>query len=206
MKIAMTGFTGGIGSIICEELKLNNIEVIKIKEDLTTNFTVDIVGVDGLIYCAGVNNVCPFQKTDFNDFDKILRINSLSFIKLCQQIKFNDESNIIALGSLYATFVKPERLMYTFSKHALLGAVKTLALEMSNRKIKVNMISPGFVDTPLTRKNNTLQRISELNDLIPLGLTDSSQIAKMCLYLVQNNQAITGQNLIIDGGYSCVVA
>jgi 3-oxoacyl-[acyl-carrier protein] reductase len=206
MKIAMTGFTGGIGSIICEELKLNNIEVIKIKEDLTTNFTVDIVGVDGLIYCAGVNNVCPFQKTDFDDFDKILRINSLSFIKLCQQIKFNDESNIIALGSLYATFVKPERLMYTFSKHALLGAVKTLALEMSNRKIKVNMISPGFVDTPLTRKNNTLQRISELNDLIPLGLTDSSQIAKMCLYLVQNNQAITGQNLIIDGGYSCVVA
>ena len=206
MKIAMTGFTGGIGSRICEELKLNNIEVIKIKEDLTTNFTVDITGVDGLIHCAGVNNVCPFQETNFDDFENILRINSLSFIKLCQQIKFNDESNIIAIGSLYATFVKPERLMYTFSKHALLGAVKTLALEMSNRKIKVNMISPGFVDTPLTRKNNTLQRISELNDLIPLGLTDSSQIAKMCLYLVQNNQAITGQNLIIDGGYSCVVA
>lgn len=206
MKIAITGFTGGIGSRICEELKLNNIEVIKIKEDLTTNFTVDITGVDGLIHCAGVNNVCPFQETDFDDFDNILRINSLSFIKLCQQIKFNDESNIIAIGSLYATFVKPERLMYTFSKHALLGAVKTLALEMSNRKIKVNMISPGFVDTPLTRKNNTLQRISELNGLIPLGLTDSSQIAKMCLYLVQNNQAITGQNLIIDGGYSCVVA
>lgn len=206
MKIAMTGFTGGIGSRICEELKLNNIEVMKIKEDLTTNFTVDITGIDGLIHCAGINNVCPFQETNFDDFDNILRINSLSFIKLCQQIKFNDESNIIAIGSLYATLVKPERLMYTFSKHALLGAVKTLALEMSNRKIKVNMISPGFVDTPLTRKNNTLQRISELNDLIPLGLTDSSQIAKMCLYLVQNNQAITGQNLIIDGGYSCVVA
>jgi 3-oxoacyl-[acyl-carrier protein] reductase len=206
MKIAMTGFTGGIGSRICEELKLNNIEVIKIKEDLTTNFTVDITGIDGLIHCAGINNVCPFQETNFDDFDNILRINSLSFIKLCQQIKFNDESNIIAIGSLYATLVKQERLMYTFSKHALLGAVKTLALEMSNRKIKVNMISPGFVDTPLTRKNNTLQRISELNDLIPLGLTDSSQIAKMCLYLVQNNQAITGQNLIIDGGYSCVVA
>ena len=75
---------------------------------------------------------------------------------------------------------------------------------MSDQKIKVNMISPGFVDTPLTRKNNSIERINDLNNLIPLGLTDATEIAKMCLYLINQNKAITGQNLIIDGGYSCL--
>jgi NAD(P)-dependent dehydrogenase (short-subunit alcohol dehydrogenase family) len=64
------------------------------------------------------------------------------------------------------------------------------------------MISPGFVDTALTRKNNSKERIEFLNENIPLGLTDSCEIANLCLYLIKQNNAITGQNIIIDGGYS----
>jgi NAD(P)-dependent dehydrogenase (short-subunit alcohol dehydrogenase family) len=94
--------------------------------------------------------------------------------------------------------------MYSFSKHGLFSMVKTLALEMAYNKIKVNMISPGFIDTALTRKNNTQERIQQLNNLIPLGLTSPEEIAKMCKYLIVENQAITGQNIIIDGGYNCL--
>ena len=89
------------------------------------------------------------------------------------------------------------------SKHALLGAVKTLALELSSAHIKVNMVSPGFVDTEMTRKNNSKERIAELNSFIPLGLTQPEEIANMCLYLITKNHSITGQNIVIDGGYSC---
>jgi 3-oxoacyl-[acyl-carrier protein] reductase len=88
------------------------------------------------------------------------------------------------------------------SKHALYGAVKTLALEKAIDKIKVNLISPGFVDTLLTRKNVSKERISFLDKNIPLGLTDSCEIANLCLYLIKQNNAITGQNIKIDGGYS----
>jgi NAD(P)-dependent dehydrogenase (short-subunit alcohol dehydrogenase family) len=66
------------------------------------------------------------------------------------------------------------------------------------------MISPGFIDTLLTRKNNTQERIDQLKSIIPLGLTDTDEIAKMCLYLLKENKAITGQNLVVDGGYSCL--
>ena len=88
--------------------------------------------------------------------------------------------------------------------HAMFGAVKTLALEMAFNKVKVNMISPGFIDTELTRKNNTVERIEQLNNNIPLGLTSPSEIAKICVYLMKQNNAITGQNIIVDGGYSLV--
>jgi 3-oxoacyl-[acyl-carrier protein] reductase len=88
------------------------------------------------------------------------------------------------------------------SKHAMYGAVKTLALEMAENNIKVNLISPGFVDTNLTRKNNTKERIDFLQNNIPLGLTTPEEIAKICLYFVRGNKFITGQNIIVDGGYS----
>jgi 3-oxoacyl-[acyl-carrier protein] reductase len=66
------------------------------------------------------------------------------------------------------------------------------------------MVSPGFVDTELTRKNNSSERISELEKNIPLGLTDADQISKICSYLLLENTAITGQNIIVDGGYSLI--
>lgn len=204
MKVAITGSTGGIGKVICDLLESNNINVIKLQIDLSNDFDIDLSELDGLIHCAGVNYIFEYQDISFNDFEKLININSLSFLRLCQKLKFNHGANIIAIGSLYATSVKPHRLMYSFSKHGLISMVKTLALEMSSNKIKVNMISPGFVDTSLTRKNNTQERIEQLNNLIPLGLTPPEEIAKMCKYLVLENQSITGQNLIIDGGYNCL--
>ena len=179
MKIAMTGTTGGIGSVICNYLKESNIDVEKIKIDLSNDFEINIPNVDGLIHCAGVNYICDYQKINFQDFEKLINVNSLSFLRLCQKLKFNSGANIIAIGSLYASSVKPQRLMYSFSKHGLTSIVKTLALEMSSEKIKVNMISPGFVNTALTRKNNTVERISELNNLIPLGLTLPEECANI---------------------------
>jgi NAD(P)-dependent dehydrogenase (short-subunit alcohol dehydrogenase family) len=121
---------------------------------------------------------------------------------LCKQLKFKNGANIIAIGSVYASFAKENRLQYMMSKHALYGAVKTIALEKSSCSIKVNMISPGFVDTNLTKQNNSAKRIKFLNDNIPLGLVDPLQISNFCLYLLQQNNSITGQNINIDGGYT----
>lgn len=206
MKIFLTGGSGGIGKVVKQILESENIEVISPTSkdlDLSKNIqNLNYPPVDGFIHCAGVNNIASVDNIDTSSLLDIYKINTVSFIELCKNLKIKDNSNIIAIGSLYATGTKEGRLQYSMSKHALLGAVKTLALEKSSSKIKVNLVSPGFVDTPMTVKNNTLERISFLEKNIPLGLTQAWEIGNLCLYLIKHNNTITGQNLIIDGGYS----
>lgn len=207
MKVILTGSTGGIGSAILNELKQKSIDVVEINSseiDFSKDFDIHSVPVDGLIYCAGINHVNAYDEIDEQQMIDVMNVNTFGFIRLCKKIQFNEGSNVIAIGSLYSTETKAGRLCYTMSKHAMYGAVKTLALEMAYNKVKVNMVSPGFVDTPLTRKNNTDERIQRLNNSIPLGLTSASEIGKVCVYLMTSNNAITGQNIIVDGGYSLV--
>lgn len=206
MTIFLTGGNGGIGSTIVDVLKKANIEVISPSSiELNLNKEFDVTHypeIDGFIHCAGVNNLKSHDDVVLNELYNIFKINTISFIELCSQLKFKNNSNIIAIGSLYATMTKENRIQYATSKHALLGAVKTIALEKASNNIKVNMVSPGFVDTPLTRQNNSQERINYLNQNIPLGLTNPLEIANFCLYLIQYNNSITGQNINIDGGYT----
>lgn len=202
MTIFLTGAKGDIGSIISKALKQENITVIEPSSeelDLSNEFEVNYK-VDGFIHCAGVNFLKEYNKINSNELINLFNINTFSFVKLCGQLNFTPGSNIIAIGSLYATNTRENRIQYTMSKHAMYGAVKTLALEKSIESIKVNMISPGFVDTKMTRKNNSNDRISHLEANIPLGLTSPWEIANLCVYLIKHNNAITGQNILIDGG------
>jgi len=206
MNVFLTGGSGGLGKIISEQLKIADIKVIKpTSEELNLNGDIDVSSfpsVDGFIHCAGVNPLCSHRDIDPKNLNEIFNINTFSFVNLCSKLKINNGANIIAIGSIYANSVKENRIQYTMSKHALYAAVKTIALEVSHRKIKANMISPGFVDTNLTRKNNGPERIKSLKDNTPLGLVESIDIANLCLFFIKNNNSITGQDIQIDGGYS----
>ena len=210
MRVLLTGNTGGIGKHIQDKLENSKIEVVVINRKICDLSNIKAIDdflknnkiFDGLIHCAAINPVDNMSEVNFNDLIETFTINTFSFIKMCQDIQFTNGSNILAIGSLWATGTKEGRGQYSMTKHALYSAVKTLALEMSNNNIKVNMISPGFVDTEMTRKNNSKEKIKSISDFIPLGLTDPSEIANMCEYFMANNESITGQNIIIDGGYS----
>lgn len=206
MKVFLTGASGGIGQSIKDILLLNQIEVVA-PDSTTLDLSTPINQIsddcfDGFIHCAGINLLSSYDSINESDLYKIFNINTFSFITLCNKLKINKHANIIAIGSLYSVLTKEKRIQYAMSKHALFAAVKTIALEKSIDKIKVNMVSPGFVDSKLTRKNNTHERIEFLENNIPLGLTQGADIANFCLYLLKYNNAITGQNIIIDGGYS----
>jgi NAD(P)-dependent dehydrogenase (short-subunit alcohol dehydrogenase family) len=206
MVIFLTGGSGGIGQSIKQTLEDQGVTVVApTSKELNLKQSTDVSQypeIDGLIHCAGVNPISLLSDLRLSDASTAYNINTLSFIELCAKLKLKPNANVIAIGSLYATGTREGRLSYTMSKHALLGAVKTIALELAQKQIKVNMISPGFVDTPLTRKNNTKERIDALQQMIPLGLVNPCEIANLCLYLIKHNNSITGQNFIVDGGYS----
>ena len=81
--------------------------------------------------------------------------------------------------------------------------VKNLSLELAPKKILVNSVSPGFISTKMTFKNNTEEKINDFKSKIPLSdLGDPNDIASIVYYLCTENNYITGQNIVVDGGYS----
>ena len=116
--------------------------------------------------------------------------------------KENKIINVVAISSLYGFTARKMRLPYVASKHALEGIVKSISIDLSPN-ILINSIRPGFVDTPMTRENNSEDKIKQIINKIPSGgLVDGSQIALFAKFLIENNTSMTGQSITIDGGYS----
>ena len=86
----------------------------------------------------------------------------------------------------------------------MVGLTKAVALELAPFNIQVNAVSPGFVDTKLTRKIIGEKNLIQLEKSIPQGrLANPKEIASVILFLSSdNNTYLTGQNIIVDGGYT----
>ena len=92
--------------------------------------------------------------------------------------------------------------MYTATKAALIGLAKTTAIEFGPSGVLCNALCPGFVDTDLTRKNNTDEQIAALCARVPLRrLASVKEIAEMAFLLgSEQNTYLTGQAVVVDGG------
>jgi|TARA_R110000824_G_scaffold84522_2_gene210802 3-oxoacyl-[acyl-carrier protein] reductase len=210
--VLILGASGGIGKAIASEFELMGHKVIKptsadvdLKSppDLEENKKVQI-----LINCAGINPVKPFEDITEKDFNDVLKVNFMGFFNIIKQVspymRATGGGYILNISSLYGSLSRKNRLMYTTSKHAANGMIKTLALELAKDNIKVNSLSPGFVMTKMTTKNNSKEKIKSWEQKIPLGkLATPQDIANVALFLCSDqNSYITGQDIIVDGGYS----
>ena len=111
---------------------------------------------------------------------------------------------IINIGSIWIDIAKPKRAAYSASKSALHSLTKSLTSEYAFNNILTNTISPGFIGTALTYQNNTQEELTLLSSQVPVGrLGTTEEIAKLVYFLTIENTFITGQNITIDGGYTC---
>ena len=216
-EVLVIGGSGDIGSSIVEKFSEEHVVKSTSREelDLSSDSSVDSFLslnnkiFDHVIFCAAENNLCNFGDEEYANIEKSIKINLLSFIKILHSlIKSNSISSggsIIIISSLYANFGRHKRFSYSVSKHALSGIVKNLAIELSERKIRVNSVSPGFIDTNLTRKNLKKDEIKKIEEYIPAGNIGSPiDIANLVFFLSSTfGSYINGQDIIADGGYSC---
>jgi 3-oxoacyl-[acyl-carrier protein] reductase len=116
----------------------------------------------------------------------------------------NKYGRIVNIGSIWIDLAKPDRLAYSASKSALHALTKALAAEYSAFGILANTVSPGFIATDLTYKNNTKEDLNALIQKVPVcRLGNPDEVAKLVYQMTIENTFITGQNITIDGGYSC---
>ena len=101
---------------------------------------------------------------------------------------------------------KPGQIAYSASKGAVNSAVRSMAMELSRKKIRVNSICPGIVLTPLTEKifkRLTKEQVAALEESFPLGFGIPEDVGRAAAFLLApQNKWITGTNFIVDGGYT----
>lgn len=121
-----------------------------------------------------------------------------------QMIKQGQGGSIVIVSSPHAYIPAPRAMAYNMSKAAIEHMAKTAAIEVAEFRIRVNLVQPGWTDTPGELKFASRETLDSAGAKIPLGrLGTSEEMAKGILFLVDpNNDYITGASLLIDGGIS----
>ena len=169
----------------------------------------EIASIDVLVNNAGINRPARLEHTDSIDLLEHFNVNVGAAFMLVRSIGVTmgrrGGGRIVNVGSVYGSVGRPGRAMYSTTKAALDGLTRAAAVELGPLNVLVNSVCPGFVDTDLTRANNTVDQIEELLERVPLGrLATVSEIAEFIFYLGSaSNTYITGQTVAIDGGFLC---
>jgi len=231
-RAVVTGATRGIGYAIAERLLKDGLEVIVtgtkkngkhpagssyyqvdfLDEDSTNKFInfLKKQQINILVNNAGINKISEFSSIDIDDFDRILRINLRAPFQICQAVIPYMEKikwgRIVNLTSVFGNISKEYRAAYSSSKFGLDGMTLALAAEVSEKGILANSVGPGIIDTDMTRDVLGDSGIAKLKGQIPMKrLGQASEIASLISWLVSNeNTYMTGQNLMIDGGFTRV--
>lgn len=177
---------------------------------LFIKFNLDNQKFDGLIHCAGIEETLPLSLYSPNKVKNLFDINVFSGIELLRHFikkKYcNEGASIVFLSSVMGVLGQPGKIGYCATKSALLGLVKSSALEFAKRRIRINAVLPGITNTPMTQKLFTQMnqdQIEEIENMHPLGFGEVHDVVPTILFLIsQNARWITGQSIVVDGGYS----
>ncbi|MDN3671916.1 SDR family oxidoreductase [Flavobacterium branchiarum] len=185
----------------------NQVEQI---DELFSKFNLENQKFDALVHCAGVEETLPLSLYSASKVRKIFDVNVFSGIELLRHFtkkKYcNDGAGIVFLSSVMGTLGQPGKIGYCATKAAVLGVVKSGALEFAKRKIRINAVLPGIINTPMTKKLFSQindDQIMEIENMHPLGFGEVEDVVPTILFLIsKNSRWITGQSFVIDGGYS----
>lgn len=163
---------------------------------------------DVLVNNAGINIIKSQNDVTKDDYSLIENINLRAPYQVSQSISRKmavmQYGRIIHIGSIWSVVTKAHRSLYSTMKTALIGMTRATAAEWAPQNILINSISPGFVATELTEKSLTVEQQYEIKKQIPIQrFAQPNEIAEAISFLCsQKNTYLTGQNIVIDGGFT----
>jgi NAD(P)-dependent dehydrogenase (short-subunit alcohol dehydrogenase family) len=159
--------------------------------------------IDIVFANAGIGEFVLLEKLTEEQFDKVFNINVKGLVFTVQKALplLNDGGSIILTGSIAGIKGTPAFGVYGASKAAVRSLVRGWTMELKDRRIRSNVISPGPIDTPIFAPQPK-EAIDRLVATIPMGrLGQPEEVAKAVLFLASDDSSfITGTELFIDGG------
>lgn len=165
---------------------------------------------DGLVNNAGVNQIKPLDEVDEANYDFVHDTNLRSPYLICREVikgmAEKGEGRVVNIASIWSVVTKAHRSLYSSSKTGLVGLTRALAAEVGAQGVQVNLVSPGFVLTDMTRESLSPEQMADLTEQVPMKkMADPKDIAEVVRFLLSpENRYINGQNIVVDGGFSIV--
>ena len=166
--------------------------------------------IDSFIYLPGSINLRPFKSLSIESFKEDLEINFIGLIKSLKSVLKNltasNSASIVLFSTVAVQRGMPFHSSVSSSKGAIEGLAKSLAAEISP-KIRVNVIAPSLVNTPLANRflNNDIKIEKSANRHPLKRIGSASDIANLIDYLISDKSSwITGQIIAVDGGLSTI--
>jgi len=180
------------------------------EREIKTMFTSlfkEFGAIDILVNSAGIENKSPFLTMPVRDWDQVMTVN-LRGVFLCSQLAArqmvkNGGGVIIQISSVHQTIPWGGYAHYCAAKAGLEMLMKTMALELAEKKVRVNNVAPGAIATPINAAwLDDPARRKQVLALIPSRrIGQAEEEAGAVLYLVSDEAAyVTGTTLLIDGG------
>ena len=161
--------------------------------------------IDILVNNAGITRDNLFMRMKDEEWDDVLEVNLTSSMLLCRSaIRAMMKARwgrIISISSIVGVIGNPGQTNYAASKAGMIGFSKSLAAEVASRGITVNIVAPGFIETPMTDELTDEQKQKLLAN-VPAGRLGSSQeVAAAVSFLASEEAAyMTGSTLHVNGG------
>jgi NAD(P)-dependent dehydrogenase (short-subunit alcohol dehydrogenase family) len=201
-------FVNGIGS----KLNMNNVQTFccdLLSEEIFNLLDNIKVQIDSFCYVAGITNLALIKFLKKNELLNVFEINFFKPLFITQYLLrkklISSSANLVYISSISGEGkVAPGIASYSTSKAALNNLVKVISIECKSLKLKVNTVCPGIVNTNFNNEVDNLKSndFETLSSRYPLGFGLPSDISSLIKYLLIENTWITGQNIIIDGGFN----
>jgi 3-oxoacyl-[acyl-carrier protein] reductase len=171
---------------------------------------LESVEIHGIVNNAGINRLNSIQQAERDDWNDMLSVNLTAPFRLIHSLSERmiqqKYGRIVNIASIFSVISKERRSVYSATKFGLNGLTVGASNDLARFNVLCNTLSPGFVLTDLTRKNLSDKEMNDLEDIIPAKrLANVADISNVALFLLSDlNNYLTGQNIIVDGGFTNV--
>ncbi len=164
--------------------------------------------IDGMVHSVGIAKVIPLTMLNYSNMDESMRVNFYSMVELVKVLakkKYHNNASVVTVSSIAAQYPGKCQGIYAATKASINVMTQTLAMELSQKGIRINSVMPASVNTRMmlqTNDNRDESLFEKEKQKQLLGIEEPEDIADIILFLLSDaSKKITGRSIYADAGY-----